>query len=95
MHFAPPLRGSVGVLGIHFPTLKRGANKHCAYGAIAVESILQAESSQANAVVGSFVVSHPRRKNRDAPRVGHPVVSGLVVSHPSSKGRSMDGAPGC
>ena len=36
-----PLRGSDGILGVHFPTLKRGANERCAYGADTVESLLQ------------------------------------------------------
>jgi hypothetical protein len=30
---APSLRDSVGIIGIANPTLKRGANNHCAYGA--------------------------------------------------------------
>jgi hypothetical protein len=31
--WAPSLRDSGGIVGLTFPTLKRGANKHCAYGA--------------------------------------------------------------
>ena len=37
-----------------------------------------------------FAESHPRRKNKDAPRVGH---AAFVLSHPFRKEREMDGAP--
>ena len=34
--FAPSLRDSDPILGVAFPTLKRGANDHCASGAMEI-----------------------------------------------------------
>jgi hypothetical protein len=41
----------------------------------------------------SFVDSHPRRKNKNAPRVGHPQVE-WAASHICRRERGRYGAPG-